>query len=76
MKLAVPALVLALIRNGLAMGQDYHRACRENRKPDRTPRSSVTPRSSEVKSAAHRRQVFLAIGPVMLPHMMGHSNAS
>ncbi len=39
MKLAMPALLFALIRNGLAMGQHYHRARRENRKPALTPRS-------------------------------------
>src|SRR5271157_4359485 len=35
MKLAVPVLPFALIRNGLAMGQYYHSARRENRKPAR-----------------------------------------
>jgi hypothetical protein len=35
----VPVLLFTLIRNGLAMGQYYHRARRENRKPDLTKRS-------------------------------------
>ncbi len=39
MKLAVPGLLFALIRNGLARGQYYHRARRENRKPARIPRT-------------------------------------
>src|SRR5271157_1885354 len=41
MKLGVPVLLFALFRNGLAMGQYYHRACRENRKPAPTPRSRL-----------------------------------
>src|SRR5271157_4776844 len=39
MNLAMPALLFALIRNGLAMGQYYHKACREKRKPALTARS-------------------------------------
>ena len=35
----MPVLLFALIRNGLAMGQYYHRARRENRKPAMTPPS-------------------------------------
>src|SRR5271157_3971892 len=39
MKLVVPVLLFTLIRIGLAMGQYYHMARRENRKPALTPRS-------------------------------------
>ncbi len=35
----MPVLLFALIRNGLAMGQYYHGARRENRKPALPPRS-------------------------------------
>src|SRR5271157_1746122 len=41
MKLAVPVLIFSLIRNGLAMGQTYRGARRENRKPTLTPRSRL-----------------------------------
>src|SRR5208337_1641843 len=39
MNLAMPAPPFALIRNGLAVGQCYHRPRRKNRKPALTPRS-------------------------------------
>jgi len=54
MNLAMPVFLFALIRNGLAMGQYYHKARRENRKPALPPRSRLTPRSRSGRTYAGR----------------------
>ncbi len=45
MNLAMPVYLFALIRNDLAMGQYYHMARRENRKPA-GPREAAPPRET------------------------------
>jgi len=67
MKLAVPVLLFALIRNGLAMGQYYHRARRENRKPAMTPPSRLTSRKPEPAMTPPSRLTSRNPEPAMTP---------
>ncbi len=69
MKLAMPDILLALIRNGLAMGQHYRGACRENRKPETGPDPVDPPSVLSLISPSSPKQLGMVSPELLSPEL-------